>query len=203
MELDWDEIVAGVPTIQVRDFLKLTTQSVSRDYLIELRSSQYEVGSLLDELLARGWIEEDGRGVVRNTLAGNAVAQAKKLERISRNEAELLLQEVLEAVDEINGDDVYAYDVTHLAVFGSYLTETDTLSDLDIAYELRPRWTPKTAEEVSERSIRAFSPPKSADWMRRLGWPEEVVLEKGQQARFAREAQQRAFPWFSLREPQV
>lgn len=208
MQLDWDERIAGVPMIHVRDFLKLTTQSINRDYLVELRGSQYEVGPLLDELLERGWIEEDERNTVRNTLAGNAVTQAKKLKRISRSEAERLLKEVLRAVDEINSDEVYAYDVTHLAVFGSYLTETDTLGDLDIAYELQPRWTPETAEEVSQRSITAFPPPKSADWMRRLGWPEEVVLKRiAVNKRVSLEKLSSVvslgFPYRLLREPQV
>jgi hypothetical protein len=63
-------------------------------------------------------------------------------------------------------------------VFGSYLSDADELGDLDIAYELRQRSTDATWDEVRARCFEAFPPPSSADFVRRLGWPEELVLKR-------------------------
>lgn len=178
MRLNWVETVAGVPMLTVRDCLKNTRRPVGRDYFAGFLGDAYDAQAFMSELVERGWLEVTEFEAVQNTVVGNAVAQAKKLKPMSRARAEELLNKVLGAVDEINASGHHSYRVVRLAVFGSYLSESSDLGDLDIAYELEAVWTTETADEVWQRTLQAFPPPHSADWVRRLGWPEEVVLSK-------------------------
>lgn len=176
--MNWEETVAGLPMLIVRDCLKKTRGAVSREYIADILTDQFNTNGLIKELLARGWIEQVDDNLFANTVEGNAVAQAKKLKPISRKNADELLRGVVDAVDEINSSSLYAYKISKLAVFGSYLSDCEDLGDLDLAYELEALWTPENVEEVRQKTLLNFPPPKSADWMRRLYWPEEVVLKK-------------------------
>ncbi len=164
--------------LAVRDCLKKTTMPVSQAYVAELIGEAFDADAFIAELVERGWWEITGKDTVENTLTGNAVARAKKLKPMPRVEAEELLKRVLEAVDEINTSSLHSYRVTRLAVFGSYLSDSSDLGDLDIAYELEGVWTTETWDEVRKRTLEAFPPPQSANKMRRLCWPEEVLLKK-------------------------
>lgn len=74
---------------------------------------------------------------------------------LSRAYADRLLERVVARAREINLDPTrYPYAVRRLVVFGSYLTEKETLGDLDVGVEVvlvrpahelaeeRPRWRP-------------------------------------------------------------
>ncbi len=68
----------------------------------------------------------------------------KKNIHLSRKKAEELLNGVIERAKQINAspDSEYMHWVTKIAVFGSYLTDTEKLGDVDIAVEILGRWNP-------------------------------------------------------------
>jgi hypothetical protein len=96
--------------------------------------------TLFDHLLAEGYIEPKGNDGHRTTLKGNAMSMTRLVQRINRAKAEALLKGVLERVASINADPELLHWVTEVRVFGSYLTDSDDLGDLDLAlsYQLRP-----------------------------------------------------------------
>ena len=103
--------------------------------------------TLFDCLLAEGYIERapddpvpnDGAVRYRTTMKGQALLMTRLAPRIDRAKAEALLKGVLERVAAINADSELMHWVTEVRIFGSYLTESDDLGDLDLAlsYQLR------------------------------------------------------------------
>lgn len=180
MQVDWNERIAGLGMVEIRDLMKRMHRPVSPTEFAGMVPAN-SADALATELEARGWIERDKDGYLDPTLAGVSVGMAKKLKPLPRSEADRLLREVVTAANEINTDSRYSHNVARLAVFGSYLTDRETLNDLDIAYDLEARWargSSESMEVVSARSNAAFPPPRSADWMGLLLWPERVVLRK-------------------------
>ncbi|WP_263723430.1 hypothetical protein [Defluviimonas sp. WL0075] len=119
----------------------------------------------LNELAEAGYVAfectlADGRELFSRTTKGSALAKAKFVKPIPRAKAEALLQGVLERVAEINGSPAFIHSVDRLSVFGSYLSETSELGDIDLIVEdsfkseLGDRW--KVTEEHARRSGRRF-----------------------------------------------
>jgi hypothetical protein len=105
--------------------------------------------ALFDHLLSDGYIEPTTGDVVsihdhkvnyKLTIKGEALRITRFIRRISRAEAEALLKSVLERVAAINADPEMLHFVTEVRVFGSYLTDSADLGDLDLAadYCTRP-----------------------------------------------------------------
>lgn len=182
MRLDWDEKIAGLTMMEVRHAVcRLThdTHAASVASVIGIAPDAAE--ALVGELFNRGWIEDAGGGYIRTTVIGNAVAQAKKLKPISRAQADKLFVAVVTAASEVNDDERYAHSVAKLGVFGSYLGHAEELGDLDIAYELAPRWQSGDSGDcnrVCARSNAAFPPTRRLGALDLLFWPEQVVSAK-------------------------
>ncbi|MDR2957240.1 MAG: hypothetical protein LBU61_03530 [Coriobacteriales bacterium] len=66
----------------------------------------------------------------------NTLPLARFGKPMTRREAEKLLQQVLERVQSYNDIEEYPYLITEVKIFGSYLTETDSLGDLDLALSI-------------------------------------------------------------------
>jgi predicted nucleotidyltransferase len=99
---------------------------------------------LIDALLEQELIKEDGRQsngrmLYRVTDKGNAFSMTNLVQRMDRAKAEALLKDVLRRVAEINTDLELLHWVTEVRVFGSYLTDTNDLGDLDVAIKLERR----------------------------------------------------------------
>ena len=182
MRLDWNERIAGFTMMEVRDAVRrLANDTQAPTVASVLGIAPDAAAALVAELFNRGWIEDAGRGYVRTTVAGNAVAQAKKLKPISRAQADKLFEAVVTAASEVNDDERYAHSVTKLGVFGSYLGHAEELGDLDIACELAPRWQTGDASDynrVCARSNAAFPPTRRLGALELLLWPEQVVRAK-------------------------
>jgi hypothetical protein len=140
--------------------------------------------TLFDHLLADGYIErivETNGGDVehRTTIKGQALLMTRLAPRINRAKAEALLKGVLERVAAINADPELMHWVTEVRVFGSYLTDSDDLGDLDLAlsYELRPTGDDKDFLEA----IRAFvakHDKRRLSFDDQLNLPERMVKQR-------------------------
>jgi hypothetical protein len=137
--------------------------------------------ALIDQLLKDGMVErcKDGDGrTYKTTTKGNALALTDFVPRMNRAKAERLLSGVLERVAGINACADLLHWVTEVRVFGSYLTDTDDLGDLDLAIKLERRPVKKTGSypwakacvEMARRSGKTFS-----SYLDELAYPETLV----------------------------
>ena len=135
--------------------------------------------TLFDYLLAEGYIEPKGSDHHRTTIKGQALRMTRLTPRVNRAKAEALLKGVLERVAAINADHELMHWVTEVRVFGSYLTDSDDLGDLDIAlsYQLRPTGDEKDFLDA----IRAFAAKHDKlhlSFEDRLDLPEQMVKQR-------------------------
>lgn len=131
---------------------------------------------LAHELICEVGREGDGRIIYRVTDEGHATGMKSLVPRMSRTAAEALLEEVLARVARINSDGELLHYVTEVRVFGSYLTESEDLGDLDLAIKLERRrgegeWV-KAAQALADKSGR------SLNFFQRLTFPETEVRRR-------------------------
>jgi hypothetical protein len=137
--------------------------------------------ALIDQLLKDGMVEQckDGnQPTYKTTTKGNALTLTDFVPRINRAKAEKLLKGVLERVAGINARADLLHWVTEVRVFGSYLTDTDDLGDLDLAIKLERRSIKKTGNypwakacvAMARRSGKTFS-----SYLDELAYPETLV----------------------------
>ncbi|UPJ49346.1 hypothetical protein IVB30_41515 [Bradyrhizobium sp. 200] len=131
---------------------------------------------LADELIREGGREGDGRILYRVTYDGHATGMKSLVPRMSRAAAEALLEDVIARIARINSDGELLHYVTEVRVFGSYLTDSEDLGDLDVAIKMERRriegeWV-KAAQALADKSGR------SLNFIRRLTFPETEVRRR-------------------------
>ncbi|AXC12483.1 hypothetical protein ACPOL_3188 [Acidisarcina polymorpha] len=147
MRIVSDEIIAGFSALEVRDFLRryrLTNfyiQAAEDALVLSPRTATIFMNKLkglefIEELTGDRW---DGRRVFRLTAKGQALASASAAKPLFRKTAERLLAQFLERVQRVNGTEEYVYRVEHVVLFGSMLSESDRLGDVDVAVQLQPK----------------------------------------------------------------
>jgi|GEM_PF-6799642 len=166
--------------------LRLWTNARKRDKIFGLRLPKVpdftsQTNRLIDALLGYELIREvgresDGRMVYRVTDEGHATGMKSLVPRMNRAAADALLEEVLARVASINSDDELLHYVTEVRVFGSYLTDSDDLGDLDVAIKMERRriegeWV-KAAQALADKSGRTLS------FFHRLTFPETEVRRR-------------------------
>jgi len=180
MRIDKTETIAGQPILGVRDFLR----SIGDNGFTELeiahrfKVSQGGAAEIMRELRARSWVEpreEHEPGWYEVSMRGRALAAARAVAPISRMAAELLMKRFLERVSDVNGRDELTHHVTEVRVFGSYLSSSEDLGDIDLAVELRFRNIPgrdpiKYNEERAEQSGKRFR-----SWFEMVAYGESEV----------------------------
>jgi hypothetical protein len=140
--------------------------------------------TLFDHLLAEEYIERvvgtpddpapnDGKVRHRTTMKGQALLITTLAPRINRAKAEALLKGVLERVAAINADPELMHWVTEVRVFGSYLTDSDDLGDLDLALSYQRRPTKKDDLKGFTDAIKAFV---ARHGKQHLSWEDQMFL---------------------------
>jgi hypothetical protein len=94
---------------------------------------------------------------------------------LRRETAARLIAGLIERVGAINADDGWAYRIGMVVVFGSYVRGVERPNDVDIACELRPRWTGdrQRAQEQLRREIRRERFRNMSEW---ATWPKLEVI---------------------------
>ena len=173
------QLIVGVDAIRLRDALKrMKGTEFLADHLSELIGDMERAsGVLAKELTAAGLIEvvphrSKVRPNYRLTLAGSQLANAKAGRPVSRAVADRHLSGLIERAVQVNESDHFLVWVERLVVFGSYLDPTvSSLGDVDVAVELRPRFTGeewgRRSEEHAMAAQRTFS-----TFVEFLSWPE-------------------------------
>lgn len=169
MRIDPKSRIAGYPSLHIRDLLRRRATCLTPAYASKhLGVSVDQARGLISSLEKEGWIEpiNDTKPPCswRCTNAGAKLALASASRAIKRATAERLLSEFMERVRSINDDAGFLYTISRVAVFGSYLTDTEDLSDLDLAVEIEPRTTDKVqfrslaAQRVAEAQQNGWAP---------------------------------------------
>jgi hypothetical protein len=178
-----DQVIAGRPAKQVRALLRRLNQDfwtvkIAADVL---KISEKQARRLVYSLRKLGYVEvvpQQRPGTWRNTMAGNALANATAAPPISRTDADRLLKEFLIRVGIINGDKSWLYHVGKVVIFGSYLSNQDWVGDIDLAIQLdrRPEFAECWPEALLARADAAANRGRRfGGFLERLAWPETEV----------------------------
>jgi DNA-binding Lrp family transcriptional regulator len=145
MRIRPDDVIAGFPAKQIRKLLRQSTLSLSVDEATKILGlSEKSALKLLNDLEKQGFVEKnafapDPNKNWKNTVKGGALSNALFSAPVSRRAAEQKLTEFMDRVMEVNEARRFLYRVRKVVIFGSFLTESSTVGDLDIAIELIPK----------------------------------------------------------------
>lgn len=139
-----NEKIAGRPAKEVRALIRrlshdLWTVKEAADLLRvpEARARRF-VYALRIAGLRRGGTRA-AAWYLANTMAGNTLAHATAALPISRAHADRHLKEFLARVETVNGDESWPYRVGKVVLFGSYLSNQESVGDIDLAIRLERR----------------------------------------------------------------
>jgi hypothetical protein len=111
-------------------------------------------------------------------MRGNGLAFAKAGKAVARATADRVLGGFLDRVRTVNRRDELAFGVHSVIIFGSYLSASERLNDLDIAVELKPKWDDSRYESACKSSTeRAGATGRHfPDFLHQLAWPQTEVM---------------------------
>jgi hypothetical protein len=145
MHIDSKTKMAEIPILDVRRFLRqYSTQDWNLDKVgFVLKITRDEATNLTNELQAQEYIEPsfiyEGGQYWRNTIKGNSLANASATKPVGRLKAEKALAEFIERVKQVNQDPYLLYKVVKVVLFSSYITDAETVNDVDVGVDLTPK----------------------------------------------------------------
>lgn len=177
-------IIPGVTMHAVREVLR--KRPIQKRTLVEiLKLSDPE--PLWQALIEGGLIERDPDhpGDYCTTRAGQGIALAKFIKRMTRKQADALVREVVERANQVNSNGDLTHYVRELRVFGSYITDVPDLGDIDLAVDLQPR--PNIGDWIKASVARAHIRGKRLDFLATIsfGTKEVTQILKARKARLS------------------
>ena len=176
MRIAVDQEIAGFSAVEVR---RLMRKALGRPMTVRyirrvLACPSSDAARVLRHLQEHGFVEEVERRLEPSSK-GNALAMATAARPLRRETAELLIAELMARTRTLNADNKLAYRVGKVVVFGSYVRGVERPNDVDIACELRPRWTgsEQLAQEQLRRQTRKQPFRNLTEW---ASWPRLEVL---------------------------
>lgn len=142
MRVQRDQVLYGMPVLDIRRLLRKVELSLTVDYAGHILQCSSEAAlRVIEGLHADGYLERGPNDIDcwALTQKGAQLRAATAAEPISRKTADRLLKELLCRVETINTSVDYLHKISCLIVFGSYLTDATKLSDLDVGYRLGPK----------------------------------------------------------------
>jgi len=188
MKIEKGQLIAGYPSLKIRAILKECQRmesGISFEYLSEIVAKHLEIHSLetnavITTLIEEGFIHKNEHGWHENTIQGNSLAMSK-LRRIPRKKAIAEVEGLLRRAAEVNKGKYYPHVVQKIEVFGSYLTASEDLGDVDVIVTLTMRYPAghqqsEFLEEFWKKELKKKGVPNYflQSWYHIL-WPEECV----------------------------
>jgi predicted nucleotidyltransferase len=112
-------------------------------------STKKDYQKVVDTLIDNGYII-DGENIVPTsrlfeyaiskytiTEKGREFCRAKCIKRMNRSQADALLNQILDRVKEVNNNPYYLYKVNKIVLFGSYISNKESLGDIDISFDFK------------------------------------------------------------------
>jgi predicted nucleotidyltransferase len=139
VRIEPNSFVGGFPALTIRKLVRRlnnlqcwNAETVRVILRTEGGTAEAIVRALVDAGLAAAQTEQ-GMDGYRTTSLAPAFGSATAARPITRQTADRALSQLLERVDQVNGEARFLAGVTKVVVFGSYLrADVDRLSDLDI-----------------------------------------------------------------------
>lgn len=145
MQIQPDDLVAGFPAKQIRKLLRRSDSVLSVDDVTKVLGLRGERAlQLLKTLEKQGFIKKntsspDPEKNWKHTIKGGALSNALFSARVSRRDAETALFEFMVRVGEVNEAARFLFRVRKVVLFGSFLSESSAIGDLDIAIDMVPK----------------------------------------------------------------
>jgi hypothetical protein len=176
MRIAVDQEIAGFSAVEVRRLMrKALGRSVTVRYVRKiLACPSCDAARVLRHLQKHGFVERVGTRLAPSTK-GSALAMATAARPLRRETAARLIADLIARSRTLNADNQWAYRIGKVVVFGSYVRGVERPNDVDIACELRPRWTgsEQLVQEHLRRHIRKRPFRNLTEW---AGWPRLEVL---------------------------
>jgi len=136
-----DQVIVGRPARDIRRFLReilhLQVPVGYAQHVLGCPKEQAE--QVMDALAKEGYLSRAGRheghDLYETTLKGNQLAGAN-LRPISRTTAEKTLKAFMQRVRAVNAEPDYLETITGVIVFGSFLSASEELGDVDVGIKL-------------------------------------------------------------------
>lgn len=185
MRITKEEVVAGHSAVQVRGFLRRFDGKFFMRYAVErvMRLKSEEAEKFINEMVALELIEPttpfDNEAAFEVAERGLALANTTAAKPIYRRTAERVLREFVDRVHAVNASKEYAFRISGVVLFGSMLSCTDRLGDVDVAIDLKPRFSDPIRRKqlcnrrrhLAQEQGRVFS--SATSWAL---WPRDEVL---------------------------
>jgi len=201
MRINSKEILFDHPILRIREVVRHamqqklwgTTESeiIDKVAIILLKSetvAKLVVKQLIQEdflILNKTKCRDGYQYELTETEKGRRFGIATATPLISREKATKLLDELIERVKVINANNELTYFVESIKVFGSYLSDKDTLGDLDIGVKLSRRYeNDKFIQQNQQRiNLAKIMGRHFSNYCEELGWPhrEVMLMLKGRQ----------------------
>ena len=183
MRIDSKDTILGVPILVIRTLLR---RSMSYGGAISerlarrtLKLGPERTREILDELVRQGCYEAGendlGEPYWENTIKGNTLAMATAARPVTRAKADQIFANFMLRVQQVNDDPYYLFKVTRVVLFGSYIQDTETVNDIDIAIQLAPKITNRKRREKLYAQRRRESKRTFGTQVAYLGWPVQEV----------------------------
>lgn len=160
-------VVGGLPAKMARDFMRdnrfieIDGAATVSDYC---KISSAQAQEFIEFCVSAGWLVEAERsGAYTATELGNQAGVARIGKSITRAKATETVSAVVRRAQEWNAMADVPFFITDVRVFGSYLTDAETLGDVDLAVDFvrRPGYAGLGFEE-NKRVAEALA--KSQGW---------------------------------------
>ena len=152
MQINSKEILFGQPILKIREVVRQAMKGRlwgnSKAEVTERVAKVLKQPDVVAKQLIKQLIEDDYLVLTKEKLSDIYQYELKETEKgrrfgianaskpISRQKATQLLNELIERAKTINTSDELVYFVESIKVFGSYLSDKDTLGDLDVGVKL-------------------------------------------------------------------
>jgi hypothetical protein len=139
-----------------------------------------EAKRVLATLLAEGYLEpnepehKSDKAKYQASMKGRRLAAANLTPRFDRAKADNEVATLIARATEINTRDELVFFVHKITAFGSYLTDSNDLGDIDLVVEVKPR---REQKHTHESHYRADNSGKTLNFLARLCYGEREVLQ--------------------------
>jgi hypothetical protein len=184
MRIRPNDLVVGFPAKQIRKLLRQSVPFLSIDDVMKvLGLSGKSALRLLETLEQQGFIEKntsahDPHKNWKHTIKGGALNNALFSAPVSRRNAESALSKFMDRVRDVNEDGRFLFRVSKVVLFGSFLTESPAIGDLDVAIDLVPKEpdSKKHSESILARAnAAALNGKRFQNFVQRLDFAAQEV----------------------------
>ncbi|MGY4480086.1 hypothetical protein [Bradyrhizobium sp. USDA 3364] len=180
----WRSSVDAARTVNPRIPASIRTRDYDRKEVCRIWGFKFksikpaEAKRVFAALLAEGYLEPNepknklDKAKYQTSIKGRRLAAANLTKRFDRAKADNEVAALITRANEINMRDELVFFVHKITAFGSYLTDSNDLGDIDLVVEIQPRRN----DHVAESQYRADNSGKTLNLLPRLSYGYYEVL---------------------------